>query len=826
MCQGAQAAGLYAVRVSGSQQWRTENAEQKQQEGIAMMDVSLPKKERIEKVRREKNALFLEQETGLIRLWPQTDTAVRISFTQDGTFEKRQGEVYADLSDTVSWDWEEEEERIILRTGKLRLLISRETGSIRYEKPDGTLLLKERESQSRQMERFSAYRTVANDRMEVEEVVTPDGVKKRIKAADQEFDADLYHTRVYFDFQPREVLLGLGQDEAGVWNLRNTTRYGHQANRKIAIPMFASSRQYGILSGTQSAFLFCDTAQYSYLQTEADSFLDYYFLGGEGLFEVVRDFRRLTGKAVLLPEWTFGYIQSQERYESAEELLATAKEFREKQIGLDCLVLDWMSWEDGKWGQKSFDPVRFPDPAGLMEGLHEQQVHFMLSIWPNMSKETENYKEFAEKKLLLPGTEIYDAFSEKARQLYWKQAKEKLFDFGIDAWWCDSSEPLTPEWERRMEPEAGELYREYVEQASKVMPADRINAFGLYHAEGIWEGQRGTDSGRRVMNLTRSGWAGSQRYGTVLWSGDIAADWNTLKSQIAAGLQFSASGLPYWTLDIGAFFVKKGIQWFWNGEYPEGIADAGYRELYVRWFQYGAFLPVFRAHGTDIRREPWQFGEEGDPFYEALKGAIRLRYSLLPYLYSLAAKTYFEDGMIMRPLLFDFPEDERVFLISDQYMLGDALMVCPVAAPMYYEQGGRSIEERTQKFRSVYLPMGNDWYDWDTGERYQGGQVVEVSAPLSKIPVFVKAGSIVPTKEAGQNSAAMRGTPVCLKIYPGRDASFTLYEDAGDGYGYEEGAYCMTRISWDDSAGSAHWMTEGDVSYRQGELTVNIIQSH
>lgn len=790
-----------------------------------MMDVVLPKSETVKKVWREGNALLLEQETGLIRLLPQTDTAVRISWTRDGQFEKRQGEVYADYSSTVSWNWEEEAEKIILRTGKLCLRIDRQSGSIRYEKSDGTLLLAERGEHCREMESFPVYRTLVNDRMEVEEIVTPDGVKKQIKSADRVHDGNLYHTRVYFDFLPEEVLLGLGQDEAGVWDLRHTTRYGHQANRKIALPMFVSSRQYGVLSGTQSAFLFCDTGEKAYFQTEADSFLDYYFLGGDGLFEVIRDFRRLTGKAALLPEWAFGYIQSQERFESAKELLSVAGEFRRRQIGLDCLVLDWMSWEDGKWGQKSFDAERFPDPAGLMNSLHEQQIHFMISIWPNMSKGTENYGEFAERKLLLPGTEIYDAFSAQARQLYWEQAKEKLFDCGLDAWWCDSSEPLTPEWGRKMEPEAGELYREYVEEASKIMPADKINVFGLYHALGIWEGQRASNPEKRVMNLTRSGWAGSQKYGTVLWSGDIAADWKTLRHQIAAGLQFCTAGLPYWTLDIGAFFVKKGMQWFWNGEYPEGLGDAGYRELYVRWFQYAVFLPVFRAHGTDVRREPWQFGEEGDPFYEALRAAIRLRYSLLPYLYSLAGEVSLEDGMMMRPLMFDFPEDERAFRISDQYMLGEALLICPVTAPMYYEKGGRSIETQTEKVRKVYLPAGADWYDWHTGKRYPGGREVEASAPLSQIPVFVRAGSIIPMRESGMSSVSMRGTPVTLRIFPGRNAAFTLYEDAGDGYEYENGAYCRTRITWDEETERVAWVSEGDLTYRQGELQVSIIRS-
>lgn len=782
----------------------------------------MPKPETVERVWRERGALFLEQEAGLLRLMPQTDTAVRVSYTQDKKFEKRQGETYVDLSKTVFWDWEEDTGQVYLRTAKLCVTVDKKSGSVRYAKTDKTLLAAERAYQSRQLEPFLAYKTVENHRMEVEETVTPDGVKRRVRAADQEEDAVLYHTRVHFVFSPEEVLLGMGQGDTGVWDLRHGTCYAHQANRKIAIPMFVSSKEYGILSGTQSALLLCDTGGHSYLQTEADCYLDYYFLGGDGLFGVIRDFRRLTGRAALLPEWAFGYIQSQERYESAEELLRVAGEFRQRKIGLDCLVLDWMSWEEGKWGQKSFDPVRFPDPAGLMDALHKQQIRFMLSVWPNMSEETGDYQAFAKRGLLLVGTQIYDAFSQEARRLYWKQTKENLYDCGVDAWWCDSSEPLTPEWERRMEPEAGEMYREYVREASKVMPADRINAYGLYHAQGLWEGQRSVGLYRRVMNLTRSGWAGSQKYGVVLWSGDIAAGWDTLKRQIMAGLQICASGMVYWTLDIGAFFVKKGIQWFWNGEYEAGLSDAGYRELYVRWFQYGAFLPVFRAHGTDVRREPWQFGEEGEPFYEALTAAIRLRYRLLPYLYSLAAKACLEDGMIMRPLLFDFPKDPKTYRITDQYMLGDALMVCPVTCPMYYERGGRFIGEETQKNRSVYLPAGADWYDWHTGKRWAGGQQIQAFAPLSHIPVFVRAGSIVPVRQEKESSAAMRNTPVILQVFPGRDASFTFYEDAGDGYGYEQGAYCQTQIDWQEETGRIRLTLEGDSAYRQGELTVCI----
>lgn len=462
----------------------------------------------------------------------------------------------------------------------------------------------------------------------------------------------------------------------------------------------------------------------------------------------------------------------------------------------------------------------------MMEELHKRNVHFMLSIWPNMSENTKDYAEFKKKALLLPGTGIYNSFEKEARDLYWKQVQDHLFCHGIDAWWCDSSEPLTPEWEHRIEPEAGKLYAEYVEEASKIMPIQKINAFSLYHAKGLWEGQRSQTQDKRVVNLTRCGWAGSQKYGTILWSGDISASWNTLKNQVIAGLQFCASGLPYWTLDIGAFFVKHGRQWFWDGEYDQGNEDNAYRELYVRWFQYGAFLPIFRAHGSDVRREPWQFGSTGEPMYEALLSAMKLRYRLLPYIYSLAAGAYFEDGLMMRPLLFDFTKDKRTYEIKDQYMLGPFIMVCPILEPMYYEKNGEEIFEKTHKSRDVYLPEGTSWYDWYTGKCYTGGQTILAEATIDKIPLFVKAGAIIPTREPKLNVTQMRNTPIELCIYPGENATFNLYEDAGDNYDYEKGAYCTTQIVWDDKAGKTSWTTKGDLRFRQGELHVTIVSEN
>ena len=804
-----------------------------------MLQAEKRKERTITEARREGNALFLFSEAGTIRLIPQTDRAVRVSYTENGVFGTEQGQEYADLSASCVWDWQEDDREIRLETAALRLTVVRSTGSIRYEKADGTRLAAERAWESKNAEAYDVYRPVIGENTRYEEIRTPDGVKRRIRAAEKVFDRKLCRTRLCLEFAPGERLYGLGQSEEGIWDLRHTVRYLHQANLKIAIPLLLSGNGYGILLSTQGTAVFDDTAYGSCLYTDADEYLDYYFLAGSP-DQVAAQFRALTGRAAMLPKWAFGYIQSQERYESAKELLDTAAEFRGRGIGLDALVLDWMSWTGELWGQKSFDPARFPNPSAMTDALHAQGVHFMLSVWPNMSPAGENYREFEKAGLLLPGSEIYDAFREEGRRLYWKQAEEGLFRYGIDAWWCDSCEPVTPEWSRKLKPEPGEMYRDYLEAASEILPRQKANAYGMYHARAVYEGQRGfqaqcssqalrdpqgqrnsqdrqdaqTQREKRVCNLTRSGWAGSQRYGTVFWSGDTSAKWDTLKRQVAEGLHFCASGMPYWTLDIGAFFVKRGAPWFWDGDYERGNLDPAYRELYVRWFQYGAFLPVFRSHGTDCRREPWQFGAPGEPFYEAILSAIRGRYRLLPYIYSLAGAVWRENGTMMRPLVFDFPNDERAAGRMDQYLFGPSLLVCPITEPM---EGAESV-------RNVYLPAGTDWYDPETQERYAGGQEITARVGIGRIPVYVRAGAIVPVMEPGESTAEMEGRDILLLVYGGADGTFTLYEDAGDGYGYENGEYCLTRIRYRDADGSVEWKSEGDTAFRKGEIRSRVIR--
>ena len=374
-----------------------------------------------------------------------------------------------------------------------------------------------------------------------------------------------------------------------------------------------------------------------------------------------------------------------------------------------------------------------------------------------------------------------------------------MFSHGIDAWWCDCTEPFEADWKGAVKPEPEERLRINTEEAKRYLDPEFINAYSLLHSQGIYEGQRRVTGEKRVVNLTRSAYLGQQRYATVTWSGDTAARWETLRRQIADGLNFCATGMPYWTLDIGAFFVKhKPEMWFWSGDYDEGVADLGYRELFVRWFQYGAFLPMFRSHGTDTPREIWQFGEPGEPFYEALVDALHLRYRLLPYIYSLAGWITQHDYTMLRALPFDFRSDPATYDIRDQFMFGPALMVNPVTCPMLYDVGSQPLDG-IQQTRPVYLPAGTDWYDFWTGQKYSGGQTIQADAPISRLPLYVRSGSILPMGPVRQHTNDLPEAPVELHIYPGQDGSFELYEDEGDQYNYEDGAFSMIDIHWQEA---------------------------
>lgn len=761
-----------------------------------MLYAQPPKSSRIEAVYKDDNALYMQSEKGRYRLLPMTETCVRITYTERECFSTREKPGVIALPKKVRWEYAENPDKVMFTMHGLHIEVERENACFTYKDGSDVLLLRERKQDSREMEEFQTYRLADDESVKTRRIETADGVKEVVAEALRVPEEKLYHIRWNVEWQDGEVLYGLGQQEEGILNLRGQTVYVHQANRKIAIPMLLSTAGYGVLTDAYSSMIFNDTISGSYLYTEAAEEQDYYFIVGADMKKIMKTYRRLTGKAAMLPKWAFGYIQSQERYETAKELESVAKEYHERGIGLDAVVLDWCSWEDGMWGQKTMDVGRFPDPKGMIDALHEENVHFMISVWPNMDEHTDNYKEMNAADALLPASGIYNAFDEGARRLYWSQLNRGLFCHGVDAWWCDSSEPITVEWNHKVRREPSAIYCEYCAEAADHMPAWATNAYPLYHAQSIYEGQRSVTQQKRVCNLTRSAYIGQQRYGTILWSGDTAASWDTLRKQIVAGLSFVACGLPYWTVDIGAFFVKKSTAWYWNGEYDDTFNDAGYLELYTRWFQWAAFLPVFRGHGTDCRRELWYYQGENGMFYDAMLAANHLRYRLIPYIYSQAGRVWLEDELMMRPLTFDFPKDTAVYDIKDQYMFGDSLMVCPVTTPMYFLPGNCRIEGSSYE-RKVYLPAGCGWYDFYTGSFYEGGTWITAQAAIDRIPVYVRAGSIIPMTEAALHVSVK--DEITWKVYAGADCEYTLYEDAGDGYGYEAGEYTLKRYYWSEN---------------------------
>lgn len=633
-----------------------------------------------------------------------------------------------------------------------------------------------------------------------------------IKNARHKYAGTAYEGKLVFSITEEEGIYGLGQHEAGIYNYNGKREYLFQANMKISIPFMLSSRNYGILIDTESAVIYDSQKGEITFTIDTTNELSYYIITGENFEEIIKSLRSLTGRTPMLPRWAFGYVQSKERYQSSEDILNTVLQFRKSGIPIDCIVQDWFTWKEGLWGDKHVDKERYPDLYSLVRKLHEEHVKLMVSIWPNMAEGGSNLREFKGKGLLLPNTTTYDAYSEEARAVYWKQCEEEWFSAGVDAWWCDNAEPFSDvDWnggEKRPE----ELrYKLIVDESKKFMDWTRLNSYGLLHSKGIYENWRNTRNESRVINLTRSSYISGQRYGTVSWSGDISAKWSVLRKQITEGIKFSMSGMPYWTLDIGAFFTvrdkweNRGCNcsentnklWFWDGDYNDGVGDLGYRELYVRWLQYGAFLPMFRAHGTDTPREPWRFGKPGDVFYEAILKFIKLRYRLLPYIYGVAAAVHQNHTTILRSLMFDFADDKNVKELSDSFMFGKAFLVCPVTEPMYYEVNSVPLSN-IQKTKDVYLPKGTWWFDFWTNTMHEGGQTLTCTATLDMMPLFVKAGSIIPVSEPLMYADEKKGEISEIIIYSGKDGEFTLYNDEGDNYSYEKGNFSAVNLRYND----------------------------
>ncbi|MBN1893922.1 DUF5110 domain-containing protein, partial [bacterium] len=751
---------------------------------------------------------------------------------------------------------------------------------------------------------------------------------------------EIFRITQKFSISPDEGLYGLGQFQDGIMNRRGRDVLLVQANRIAVNPFLVSTRNYGILWDNYSKTLFHDGPDCMSFQSEAADRIDYLFISGANMDSVIAGYRRATGRAPLFPKWAYGYWQSKERYRTRRELLDTAKEFRDRRIPVDALVQDWQYWGGNEnWSGMIWTPDRYPDPRAMIDSLHGvYHLRLMNSIWPAVGVNTDLYAEFKSgglvfDKLHWSGGKLYDAYSEEARDIYWKHLNKGLFSIGVDAFWMDATEPeLTSSGDPFItEAEIKACGRNALGTFSRY-----LNPYSLMTTRGVYENWLQASRDKRPFILTRSSFSGQQRYAAATWSGDIGSSWDVLRKQIPAGVNFCMAGIPYWTADIGGFLPDSQ-----GGMYPEGGSDPAFQELYVRWFQFGAFCPVFRSHGTGTPREPWRFGEPGSSNYDAILKFDHLRYRLMPYIYSTAWKVTHDGYTMMRGLPMDFSGDPRVLDLDDEFMFGPSILVCPVTREMYYktrkqedfipssklftdagEAGslraeffrGPDFDEKVQDLQMVeiaitwagsipesvlqsaysvrwtgdiaadrdgiyrfvirtdggcrllvdgrtlinsrdhagpairqaeitlrggkrypvciehsqpksgaanfklewippkdsvpplsaamecYLPSGAEWIDFWTGRQCGGGQYLTRETPLDIMPLFVKAGSIIPMGPFLEYVDEKPVDPIELRIYPGGDARFEIYEDENDNQNYEKGIYAVIPVAWEDQS--------------------------
>jgi alpha-D-xyloside xylohydrolase len=856
------------------------------------------------KVKQIKNGIQIETNELNIKAQFYTDNIVRIVKWMPGESEKKLSLVVSrDTFPDVKLKFIESNEGILLSSGKIILNISKEDGKIEYLKPDDEIILRE----------------------DGKAKITPIEYKyEKASSVEQKFL-----------LTPDEGVYGLGQHQDGYMNYRNRKVVLVQTNTDAVTPFLISTRGYGILWDNYSKTIFEDKNGEISLWSDVGDDIDYYFIYGRNMDGVIASYRYLTGQAPMYGKWAYGYWQSKEHYASQKELLNVAREYRRHNIPIDNIIQDWQYWGDNdKWSGMVFDEKRYPKPRQMIDSVHDLNYHIMFSIWPGLGPNTEIYKEMQKRGYLFnvvgwASFKYYDAFIPEANDLYWKYLNNGLFSIGADAWWVDSPEPdiVNATMKESQEYEMKKVGRNHLGSWARY-----LNAYSLVMMDKLYENQRKETNKKRVYIFTRSAFAGQQRDATTTWSGDIGASWEIYKKQIAAGINFCMSGIPYWTFDIGAFVIGA-----YGGVFSGGGKDPAYQELYARMFQFGAFCPIFRSHGSETPREIWEFGE----FTESMIKIDHLRYRLLPYIYSLAWQVTDDGYTIMRGLAMDFTEDKKTYSVDDQFMFGPAIMVCPVTQYMihrppehsilispehfrtkdgkpgvyakYYRDAefknlsheqveptidhlwytgrpdymtdsafsvrweGKLIPSQTGKYqfhlisydakrifidgkelpyiytsveqytdsiqleagreydfvlemqnrstgaakmklywktpsifekekfvgkreetRNVYLPAGSSWVDFWTGKTFSGEQNIVADAPITKIPLFVKGGSIIPMGPFIQYSTEKKADPIELRIYPGADAKFTLYEDENDNYNYEKGIYATITFYWND----------------------------
>ena len=641
----------------------------------------------------------------------------------------------------------------------------------------------------------------------------------------REKNCDVKEARQTFTLDKDEAIYGLGTIQNGKMNRRGEKKRMEQSNLEDFQNVLQSIKGWGIYWENYSPTLFEDNANGMTFDAEVGDGVDYYFMYGKSADGVIAQMRYLSGDVPMFPLWTYGFWQSKERYKSARETESIVDQYRALNVPLDGIIQDWQYWGSNYlWNAMDFLAEDFSNGKQMIQNVHKKNAHFMISIWASFGPMTQQFRELDAKGLLMPfetwpqsgishvwppimkypsGVKVYDAFHPEARAIYWKYLKT-LYDYGCDAWWMDSTDPdfFNPKESDYEHKVYGGTWR------------SQRNAFPLETVRGIYQAQRKDDKGKRIFIMTRSSYAGQQHYGSNMWSGDVNSSWDMLRKQVPAGLSYSLTGNPNFNTDIGGFFCgsynTKG-----SGSAPK---NPQFQELFVRWMQYGLFCPVFRSHGADAPREIWQFGKKGEPIYDAIEKQIRLRYRLIPYLYSTAWQVTSNNDSYMRPLFSDFAADKNVWNTTDEFMFGHSILAAPIVNPQYTEEkiirtdamtgwnrqdvkgeNAQGVDWSATKTATKYLPKGTTWYDFWTGKQYKGGQNVTLETTIDRVPMFVRAGSILPLGPEMQYVGEKKWDNLEMRVYPGANGRFVLYEDEGDNYNYEKGAYATITFQWNDS---------------------------
>ena len=635
-----------------------------------------------------------------------------------------------------------------------------------------------------------------------------------------------------------EAIYGLGTIQNGKMNRRGEHKRMEQSNLEDFQNVLQSIKGWGLYWENYSPTQFDDDQYGMTFTSEVGEGVDYYFMYGGSADGVIAKMRELTGDVPMFPQWTYGYWQSKERYKSARETEGIVDQYRALNVPLDGIIQDWQYWGSNYlWNAMDFLAEDFSNGQQMIQNVHKKNAHFMISIWASFGPMTQQFRELNEKGLLMPfetwpqsgishvwppvmkypsGVKVYDAFHPEARAIYWKYLKT-LYDYGCDAWWMDSTDPdfFNPRESDYEHPVYGGTWR------------SQRNAFPLETVRGIYQSQRKDDRNKRIFIMTRSSYAGQQHYGSNMWSGDVNSSWDMLRKQVPCGLSFTLTGNPNFNTDIGGFFCGS-YNTRGSGSAPK---NPQFQELYVRWMQYGLFCPVFRSHGADAPREIWQFGKKGEPVYDAIEKQIRLRYRLIPYLYSTAWQVTSNNDSYMRPLFADFAADKKVWNMTDEFMFGRSILAAPIVDPQYTEEkiirtnamtgwdrqtasdgsAVGTIDFTAKKSATKYLPKGAAWYDFWTNKQYKGGQTLTLETSFDRVPMFVRAGSILPLGPEMQYVGEKAWDNLEIRVYPGADGTFTLYEDEGDSYNYEKGVYSTISFSWSDKGRTL------TIGQRQGE---------